>query len=177
MTKVDGAWKLTEPLSGEAEQDLLDDFLGRLRHLRADALVAEKPDAEALKKYGLDRPEASWRVRLGGKDVLDLQIGNKEAKGPRRYARLAKGNLVFLLDAALSQQVLDEYRPRSVWTPPLDALQMESLNYRYSRNPFLLEKNGTAWQAVGKPDAKINAATVEDTPAALAVHSVMRERK
>jgi hypothetical protein len=166
--KVDGTWKLTEPLQGDAEQDLLDEFLGLLTRLRAAALVVEQPDTDALKKYGLDRPEATWRAQSGDKEVLDLLIGNKEAKGERRYAKLAKGELVFLLDARLSQKVLDEYRPRTVWTPPLDAVEIEALNYRYSRTPFLLEKTGSTWQAVGKPDAKINAATVEDTLAALA---------
>jgi hypothetical protein len=168
FSKVDGTWKLTEPLQADAEQDQLDDFLGRLTRLRADALVTEKPDADALKKYGLDSPEASWRVQSGDKDVLNLVVGSKEAKGERRYAKLTKGDLVFLVDPRLSQKVLDEYRPRTVWTAPLDALEIQSLNYRYSRNPFLLEKAGTDWQAVGKPDAKINAATVEDTLAALA---------
>jgi hypothetical protein len=47
-------------------------------------------------------------------------------------------------------------------------VQIESLNYRYARNPFLLEKSGTAWQAITKADAKINAATVEETLTALA---------
>jgi len=170
---VEGSWKLTEPLQGEAEQDQIEDFLGRLARLRADALVAEKPDADALKKYGLDHPEAAWRVQSGDKELLSLLVGNPERgvsapRDRRRYARLAKGDLVFLLDPRLSQKVLDEYRPRKVWTTPLDAVQIESLNYRYQRNPFQLEKLGTAWQAVGKPDAKINAATVEDTLAALA---------
>jgi hypothetical protein len=64
--------------------------------------------------------------------------------------------------------VLDEYRPRTVWTPPLDAVQVESLNYHYARSPFLLEKVENTWQAVGKADVKINMATVEDTLAALA---------
>jgi hypothetical protein len=166
--KADGSWKLTEPLQGDAEQDLLDDFLSQLTRLRAAALMVEKPDADALKKYGLDRPEATWRVQSGDKEMLNLLIGNKEAKGERRYAKLANGSVVFLLDARLSQKVLDEYRPRTVWTPPLDAVEIESLNYRYSRTPFLLEKAGSTWQAVGKPDAKINPATIEDTLAALA---------
>jgi hypothetical protein len=170
--KVEGSWKLIEPLQGDAEQDLLDDFLDRLRRLRAAALVVEKPDADALKKYGLDRPEVQWRVQSSGKEMLNLLIGNKEAKGERRYAKLAKGELVFLLDPRLSQKVLDEYRPRTVWAPPLDAVEIESLHYRYDRSPFLLEKRSHAesggWQAAGKPDAKINTATVEDTLAALA---------
>lgn len=168
FSKVDGTWKLTEPLQGDAEQDSLDDFLGRLTRLRAAALVAEKPDADSLKKYGLNRPEAQWHVQSGSTEVLNLQIGNKETKGERRYARLAKSELVFLLDSRMSQKVLDEYRPRTVWTPPLDAVEIESLNYRYNRSPILLEKAGSTWQVIGKPDAKINAATVEDTLAALA---------
>jgi hypothetical protein len=169
FSKEDGTWKLTAPVQGMAEQDQLDDYLNSLARLRADALVAEKPDAAALKKYGLERPEARWRLQSGDKPVLDLLIGDREPKGNRRYAKLAKGDLVFLLDPRLSQKVLDEYRPRAVWTPTLDAVQIESLNYRYARNPFLLEKaESNNWQAVGKPDAKINAATVEDTLAALA---------
>jgi hypothetical protein len=168
FSKVDGSWKLTEPLQGEAEQDPLDDFLNSLARLRADALVAEKSAVADLKKYGLDRPVVHWRLQSGDKEVLNLLVGNQEDKGKRRYAKLAKGDIVFLLDPRLSRKVLDEYRPRTVWTPPLDAVQVESLNYRYARNPFRLEKSDSTWQAVGKPDAKINAATVEDTLAALA---------
>jgi hypothetical protein len=168
FSKVEGSWKLTEPLQGDAEQDQLEDFARSLGRLRADSLIAEKSDANALKKYGLDRPEASWRVQSGNKEVLNLLVGNKEPRGERRYAKLDKSGLVFLLDSRLSQKVLDEYRPRTVWTPPLDAVEIESLNYLYNRNPFLLEKAGSTWQAVGRPDAKINAATVEDTLATLA---------
>jgi hypothetical protein len=168
FSKVDGTWKLTEPLQGEAEQDQLDDFLNSLARLRADALVAEKATAADLKKYGLDRPEARWRLQSGDREVLNLLVGNPEAKTTRRYAKLAGGDLVFLLDPRLSAKVLDEYRPRTVWTPALDAVQIESLNYRYSRQPFLLEKVESVWQTIGKPDAKLNTATVEDTLGALA---------
>jgi len=199
FSKVAETWKLTEPLQGDAERDLLDDFLSRLMQLRADVLVVEQADADTLKKYGLDRPEASWRVYSGDKEVLHLLIGNPErgtsaSHGARRYAKLASPPMpppeggawlgVFLLDPRLSQQVLDEYRPRTVWTPPLDAVEIESLNYRYTHTPFLLEKRSHAehenegttlrgnenasWQVVGKPEVKLNTATVEDTLAALA---------
>lgn len=166
--KVDVSWKLVEPFEGEAEQEPLDEFVHELERLRADKLVAEKPSAEQLTKFGLDRPVAYWRVQAGGKDMLNLLIGDAEPKGTRRYAKLEKSNLVFLLDPRLSRKVLDEYRPHTVWSPPLDAVQIESLNYRTKRNPFVLEKDGSTWQVAGKPNAKINAAAVEDTLAALA---------
>jgi hypothetical protein len=166
--KVEGSWKLIEPIQGDAEQDELDDFLNSLARLRADALVTDKPTADDLKKYGLDHPEARWRLQAGDKEVLNLLVGNKEANGPRRYARLADRDLVFLLDPRLSGKVLAEYRPRTVFTPPIDAAQVDALRYEQARNPFVLEKTGGDWQAPGKPDVKINKATVEDTLGALA---------
>ncbi len=64
--------------------------------------------------------------------------------------------------------MLAEYRPQTVWSPPLDAVQVVSLRYGQARNPFTLEKGeAEGWQAVGKPDVKLNEATVNDTLAAL----------
>ncbi|HZY85033.1 MAG TPA: DUF4340 domain-containing protein, partial [Gemmataceae bacterium] len=169
FSKEDGTWKLVEPLAAEADHDRLEDFIAALAKLRADELVAEKPAADDLKKYGLDRPEARWRLRAGDKDVLDLAVGNREKDGPRCYARLAGRDLVFLLGPALSARVLAEYRPQTVWSPPLDAVQIVSLRYGQARNPFTLEKGeAEGWQAVGKPGVKLNEAAVNDTLAALA---------
>lgn len=168
FSKEDGTWKLVEPLAAEADHDRLEDFIAALAKLRADELVAEKPPAAELKKYGLDRPEARWRLRAGDKDVLDLAVGNREKGGRRCYARLAGRDLVFLLGPTLSARVLAEYRPQTVWSPPLDAVQVVSLRYGQARNPFTLEKGeGETWQAVGKSDVKLNEATVNDTLAAL----------
>jgi hypothetical protein len=95
FAKVDGTWKVTEPLTASAEHDSLEDFVNALTHLRADAWVAEKP--ADLKAYGLDPPRARWRFRFNGKDTLDLWIGSPEKTaapghaglGGRCYARLA----------------------------------------------------------------------------------------
>jgi hypothetical protein len=166
---VDGSWKLTEPLTGDAEQDDLDDFVNALAKLRADELVSEKPSADELKRFGLDRPEARYRLQASEKEVLSLLIGTREKDGPRVYAKLADRDLVFLLDPKLSGQALGEFRPRKVWPTPLDAVQIESLRYNYAKNPFTLEKSeGGAWQVVGKPDVRPNTETVNETLATLA---------
>src|SRR5437763_218852 len=109
---------MLESLQAEADQEELDDFINTLARLRADELVAEKPGADGLKKYGLDRPEASWRLESDDKEVLHLVVGARENKGPRRYARLAGRDLVFLLDPKLSARVVGEFRPRAVWAAP-----------------------------------------------------------
>jgi hypothetical protein len=169
FTNVDGTWKQTEPVEAKAEQNDLDEFINDLARLKADELVAEKP-AE-LKAYGLDKPEAKWRFLAGDKEVLGLDIGaiEKEKAGAARrcYARLAGSDVVFLLSPKLTARVLGEYRSRTLWTG-LDPVKIERVEFKYADKPFTLEKVGSAWKVVGKPDFKVNEKAVNDTLAALA---------
>src|SRR5205823_3158378 len=131
-------------------------------------LVAEKPSAEELKGYGLDKPEARWKLFAGDQEVLSLVIGGREKVGIRRYAQLGGKDIVFLLDPKLSVRSLAEFRTRTVWAPPLDAAQIESVRFEYAKNPFVLEKTEAGWRVVDKPDVRPNTATVNETLAALA---------
>ncbi len=171
FAKAEGTWKMTGPLAAPAEQAELDDLINLVARLRADELVAEKP--ADLKPYGLDRPEASWRFRAGDQEVLHLLIGAREPNGERRHAKLGGGDLVFLLDAGLSEKLLAEYRGRAVWAEPPDAAQAEGFKAS-GRNPFALERDGAGWKVVGKPDVRVNARTVNDTVAAFASLRVLR---
>jgi hypothetical protein len=169
FSKEEGTWELIEPMKAPADHDLLEEFINKLARLRADVLVAENPDEEALKKYGLDRPEASWVLSYFGEPVLHLLIGKQEEKGPRRYARLARGNLVFLLDNTLSQRVVGEFRKRDVWETPLDAVAITRLHFGYPDNPFTLTKGlDGVWKAAGKETLPLNQEKVHETLAALA---------
>jgi len=170
FTRVDGAWKQLEPISGEAEQADLDDFVNNISKLRADELVSVKP--ADLKSYGLDRPVARWRFLVGEKEVLNLLVGEVErgkgSPGARAFAKLANGDLVFLLSPESTSKALGEYRKRTVWAP-LDAAQVDSLGYGYLEHPFVLEKKGEAnWQVVGKPDVKVKAEVIREALDALA---------
>lgn len=168
FAKPDGTWKLVEPMEAEAEHDELEDFVGALAKLRADALVAERPLPDDLRKYGLDRPEVVYHLSSSDKDVFQLLVGNAEEGGSRRYARLAGRDLVFLLDSKLSSRAVGEFRPRTVWSPPADAFQVDAVHFGYSRGPFTLQKNDGAWQVVGKSGLKVNDATVNEYLSALA---------
>src|SRR5262249_2266276 len=94
--RVDGIWQMTAPIRIEAEDSDLDDLVKEVKRLRADELIAEKAD---LAKYGLDQPQAQWKLFAGDKEVLNLAIGKsengKDAVG-RRYARLGSSDVVFL---------------------------------------------------------------------------------
>ncbi len=169
FAQVDGTWKLVEPAEADAEQNELDEFINAAARLRADELVEEKP--EDLKPYGLDRPELRWRFLAGDKEVLNLLIGAREKvggkDGPRCYAKLASGNVVFLLGPELTRRALAEYRTRALW-PPLDAVQVDHIEFKSGDKGFALEKVDNAWKVAGKPDVQINTTAVNETLAALA---------
>lgn len=168
FAKVAGTWKMTEPVAADAEQSDLEDFVNALARFRADELVADKPDPA---KYGLDKPPVRYQFQLDGKDVLGLDVGALEKvngkDGPRAYAKLAGNDLVFLLNPKQTKQALAEYRSRTLWTS-LDSAQVDHIDYRYADHPFTLEKVGTSWQVVGRPEVKVQTEAVSDTLAALA---------
>jgi hypothetical protein len=173
FSKVAGTWKLTGPVEAEAEQIELEDFINALARLRADQLVADKPPD--LKSYGLNPPEVLWRFQSGDKEVLGLLVGKhektgvdgQEKDGPRCYAKLAAGDLVFLLDPRQTTQALAEYRSRTIWDP-LDAAQVQALQYDYAGNSFTLQKSDNTWHFAGRPDLQVRPEAVTETLDALA---------
>jgi hypothetical protein len=165
FAKMDGRWKMTQPVEAEVEEAALEAFLKALANPRAAELVADKP--ADLRPYGLDRPEARWRFSAGDKDVLAVLVGNRDPAKGGCYAKLAAGDLVFLLGAGLADQFLGEYRSRAVWTG-VDAAQVEQVRYGYKQQPFVLTKADNDWQVAGMPSAKVKAEAVTDALAALA---------
>jgi hypothetical protein len=168
--KLDGTWRMTEPVPAEAEQSAFEDFINALAHLRASRLVAEKPSDLGI--YGLDHPQAEWQLQYDGKDVLQLSIGNLEKTtagkdGGRCYAMLPGRELVFLLDTGVTAKALDEYRHRSAW-PTFDASQADSLHYQIGDRSFVLAKSNNDWHVAGMPEIKVRNEAVSETLDALA---------
>ncbi len=165
FTRVDGTWKLTEPIEADAEQGDLQDFVDDLAHLRGDELVTDK--AADLKTYGLDKPQARWRFLSGDKEVLALLVGGLEKGKGRAYAKTAGGDLIFLLSPTQTTRALGEYRNRTLW-PALDPNVIERVEFKTGKTSFALEQtDGKTWHVVGKPEVKVNTATLNDTLAAL----------
>src|SRR5262249_28533624 len=72
FARPEGTWKLTQPISADADHDALEGYFNSLARLRADELVSEKPSAADLKQYGLDKPSARWQIFNGDKLEIDL---------------------------------------------------------------------------------------------------------
>jgi hypothetical protein len=166
FSKPEGTWKVTAPLETDADHDALESFLNSLSRLRADEFVAEKPDAAALQKFGLDKPAARWVLTLDDKNALDLTLGANEPAGSRRYARLAGNDTVFLLEADVARQALTEYRPRTV-LKNIDPAQIESVRFGYREGAFTLVRDGSDWKVEGQPDFRLDNMAVSDALAPL----------
>jgi hypothetical protein len=167
FAKVDGTWKMTEPISAEAEHADLEDFVNALFKLRADELVAEKPAADKLKEYGLDKPAMTWKFLAGDKEALALIIGKRDSTDQRVYAKLGGQDLVVLLTPPVTVRATAEYRKRSLLAG-FDAAQAETLAITTDAGRQVLHKVGGAWQLDGKPDAKIKQEAVTDLLGVLA---------
>jgi hypothetical protein len=165
--RIDGTWKLTEPLEAGADNTELDNLVLTVSRLRAGEFVAEKPTDAQLVKYGLNKPEMRWRFLTGDKEELNLVVGRREPGGGRCYARLDKGDLVFVLDPVATGKLFAEYRKRDAWDPSLDAAQADRLTYTRGSTSFTLEKGDAGWRVEGRPDAKVNAEAVSDALAAI----------
>jgi hypothetical protein len=159
FAEANGTWKMVQPVEAPAEQTELQEFISAASHLRADRLIADKPTD--LKTYGLDKPAARWIFQTGGKDALELLLG-KSADAGKIFAKLANSDLVFTLDANLSKQAEAEYRSRTVWPAPVDAVQIERIQFGGQQSPFTLEKVDNVWHVAGKADAKVNEDAVKD---------------
>jgi hypothetical protein len=157
FAEANGVWKMVQPVEAPAEQTELQEFISAASHLRADRLIADK--AADLKSYGLDKPAARWIFQSGGKDALELLLGKSDAG--KLYAKLANSDLVFTLDPNLSKQAEAEFRSRTVWPAPVDAVQIEHIHFG-GQSPFTLEKVDNVWKIAGKSDAKVNEEAVKE---------------
>ena len=162
---ANGSWKMLQPVDAPVEQTDLQEFISAASHLRADRLIADKP--ADLKTYGLDKPSARWTFQAAGKNVLELLLGSSTVDG-KIYAKLAGKDLVFLLDPGLSKQTEAEYRSRTVWPAPLDAVQIEKIQFGGQENSFGLEKVDNSWKVTGKPADSVNQDVIKEMLDALA---------
>ncbi len=166
FAKVDGSWKMTAPVTSDAESFDLDDLILVTSKLRAEELVADGP--ADLKPFGLDKPEVELKFYQGDKEVLKLLASKKESDG-RIAVKTADSGLVGKLDVAISNRVLAEFRRRALWGN-VDVAQADTLiiNSGTGGVPTIINKGEIGWQFADKPDQHVKAEAVSEVLAGLA---------
>src|SRR6266850_7034557 len=92
-------WKLTKPLQARADYGAVDGLLGRLEG-KAKSFVTNDASPVDLKKYGIDRPEATLNLTVGS-TKLTLLVGGKADDGAV-YVRDQSKPAVMTAESALT---------------------------------------------------------------------------
>jgi hypothetical protein len=128
LAKDGGDWKIRKPVASKADFGSVEGLIGKLQTAQMKSMVADDPAPADLKKYGLDKPEAT--VNLGaGSARTTLQIGAKAPDGNTVYARDASRPAVVTIEASLLDDLkkgADDYRRKDLFEfRPFNATHME----------------------------------------------------
>lgn len=109
-------WKLTRPVQARADYGTVEGLIGRLQSARMKSIVADEAGAADLKKYGLDKPQATVNLNAGSAKAT-LLLGGK-ADDNTLYARDASRPLVVTVESSLLDDVkkgADDFRRKDLF--------------------------------------------------------------
>jgi len=127
IAKDGGEWKMSKPVQTRADFGSVEGLVGRLQTVQMKSIVADTVPPADLKKYGLDKPEATINVGLGSARAT-LLFGGKAADNTV-YARDASKTSVVTVESALLDDMkksADDYRRKDVFEfRPFNATHVE----------------------------------------------------
>src|SRR3954463_3032287 len=127
IAKAGGEWKLSKPVQTSADFGSVEGLIGRLQTVQMKSIAADNATPADLKKYGLDKPEATVNLSLGSARAT-LLFGGKAADNTV-YARDASKPSVVTVESALLDDMkkgADDYRRKDVFQfRPFNATRIE----------------------------------------------------
>ena len=128
IAKEGGDWKITKPVQTKADFGSVEGLVGRLQSVQMKSIVADQASPADLKKYGLDKPEATVNLGLGSSRAT-LLIGGKADKDNTVYARDAARPAVVTVEQSLLDDLkkdADNYRRKDLFEfRPFNATHIE----------------------------------------------------
>jgi hypothetical protein len=127
VAKDGGDWKITKPVQTRADFGSVEGLVGRLQSVQMKSMVTENAAPADLKKYGLDKPEATVNLNAGSARAT-LLVGGKAADNTV-YARDASKQAVVTVESALLDDLkksADDYRRKDIFEfRPFNANRLE----------------------------------------------------
>jgi hypothetical protein len=149
LAKDGGDWKMSKPVQTKADFGSVEGLVGRLQTVQMKSIAVDNASPADLKKYGLDKPEATVNVGLGSAKAT-LLFGGKAADNTV-YARDASKPSVVTVESALLDDVkkgADDYRRKDVFQfRPFNATHIE-----ITRNGQTVALERTKGQGENAPD-------------------------
>ena len=127
FAKDGGEWKLAAPVQAKADFGSVEGLIGRIQTLQMKSIAADNAEPADLKKYGLDKPEATVTLNAGSTRATFL-VGGKAADNTV-YARDAAKPAVVTVESALLDDLkkgADDYRRKDIFEfRPFNANRIE----------------------------------------------------
>jgi uncharacterized protein DUF4340 len=116
MAKDGADWKIKKPLETRADYGSVEGLIGRVQSAQMKAIAADQATPADLKKYGLEKPEATVNISAGSARAT-LLVGGK-ATDSTVYARDASKPAVVTVETALMDDLkkgADDYRRKDLF--------------------------------------------------------------
>jgi len=152
LEKVDGKWKLTAPLSTNADAVTVDNLIRALADGEVKKTVEENPSD--LKLYGLDPPETTVVLTLADGKTAKVELGKKTPIGFSAYAQRNDEPAVLLTTETVRigmQKEVSDVRDKTV-LEFADADVQEITITGPEPEPIVLRKQGAEWMLAGEPE-------------------------
>jgi hypothetical protein len=172
--KTPATWKLKEPkdLAGRmADTSAVNRMIAELRGLRTDKLVVENPPTTALSQYGLDKPAIRATVRVLNKENKKTEdwvysFGSEAPDKSGRYARMSKGDFVFLAPSNIVEVLNGELQEPTVFH--FDAAKVKALKLSgwkqaagYTFTLSVERKGDSSWAVKSPPDFDLDSEQID----------------
>jgi len=116
MAKDGAEWKIKKPLETRADYGSVEGLIGRVQTVQMKSIAADQASPADLKKYGLEKPEATVNISAGSARAT-LLVGGK-ATDTTVYARDASKPAVVTVESALMDDLkksADDYRRKDLF--------------------------------------------------------------
>ena len=116
MAKDGPEWKIKKPVETRADYGSVEGLIGRVQTVQMKSIAADQAGPADLKKYGLEKPEATVNINAGSARAT-LLIGGK-ATDTTVYARDASKPAVVTVESALMDDLkksADDYRRKDLF--------------------------------------------------------------
>ena len=152
FAKKGSDWRLTKPVDAKADFNLVDGLVGKLHQAKMTA-IETADGTKDLKKYGLDKPQATATIGAGSARAT-LALGSRKDDGTI-YARDLSRPAVFTVEGTL----LDELKKS-----PDDLRRKELFEFRSFSAEHVEVTYGGQTYAFAKPKAPEPAASGTPSP-------------
>ncbi|MDJ0853487.1 MAG: DUF4340 domain-containing protein [Myxococcota bacterium] len=157
--RLDGGWRLVEPLDFPGDDFALDAVASALAELSSES-VYEDPQEAAV--YGLDDEAAELRFGVGGREYT-LRTGDKTPLGSNHYARVGSDAVVYTVPSFrvnAMRKSLEDLRDKRILD--FDTSAVERLTASWPGSQVVLARSDGVWRLESPVEGEVDEQTVQD---------------